>query len=311
MKNLTKLNLHLFDGAAATGSGGEGAQAGSGLANHTGSEDLSKVRYGKTPDEVSAMENNAQGTQTGFADQGDASQSSKPSFDELIKGEYKQAYEDRLKATMEKRFKNMDKMKADLESLQSFVDPLYDLYEVEKGDLTGLKTKYLTDNGRFEDAAIEMGMTTEQYMNYLETRKQNEAYQRAEQERMETENAQRIYDEWMTQAEELKKEFPEFDLESSIEDPKFMALLRDPEMDVATAYKALHLNEILTGSAHAIAEATRQSTVDSIRARGMRPSENGLSESPGIVRKTDASKFTSADRKEIARRVAQGENIVL
>lgn len=57
------------------------------------------------------------------------------------------------------------------------------------------------------------------------------------------------------------------------------------------------------------AQKVREKVVEDIRARGMRPSENGAVSSPAAVTKTDVNALTKAQREEIEKRVLRGEKI--
>lgn len=304
------MDLHLFDGAAAP-AGGEGSQqAEQGPANPTGRESLKNVVYGKDPQgqQVEPTQQN-EGSQAPFAGSNEEGTEADPSkvFEEMIKGQYKDQFQNKVQSILDRRFKAMNDQQETIAAYESVIEPLMSIYGTE--DMEDLRNAILKDNGKVEQLADEAGMSVEQYLAYQDTMRQNAQYQAAEEERVAQEESDRIYEDWMQQAEELKADYPAFDLEAEVENPAFLDLIKNPNIDIRTAYEALHLQEIMQGTASHVAEAVRQNTVNTIRARGMRPAENGLSEQPGIVRKTDASKLSKADRAEIARRVARGETI--
>ena len=305
-----KIRLHLFDGAAAP-AGGSGSQAvGQSVADSDGSEDLSKVVYGKEQGQAPSSSNQAMGTQAASPTaEAPVGVDLDHEFESLIGkgGKYKEQFDSHVKQILDRRFKNMNSMQDDLRAADSVLSPLMDIYGVS--NLDDLRQKVLMDNNRVEDLADEAGMTKEQYLAYREAQRQNQAYQEAEMARIRQEEADKTYDEWMRQAAELQEEYPGFDLEAECENGTFVTLLRSG-VDVRSAYLALHHDDILRGVASEVGEAVRTNTVNTIRARGARPMENGLKEQAGVVRKNDASKLTRADRAEIAKRVQRGETIV-
>ena len=308
LRNKNRIDLHLFDGAAAP-AGGDGPQAVNGSpANSQGSEDLSKVVYGKEQGQATDQGQITGETQVASPTTGGESVPETPavSFDELIKGQYKEDFDNRVQSIMERRFRKMDALQQERDSMNKVIEPLMDIYGVSS--LDDLRRTVLTDNNRIAQLADEAGMTEEQYLAYRETQRENQEYREAEQARLQQEETDRIYSDWMDQAEALKEDYPMFDLEAESEDPQFISMLQ-AGVDVRTAYEARHLTEILRGTVSNVADAVRNHTVDAIRSRGIRPQEGGLSEQAGVVRKTDASKLTRADREEIARRVQRGENI--
>lgn len=306
------MDLRLFDGAAAPAGAGEGSQQAEeeGVANPTGKESLKNVVYGKDPQgQQVEPEQQAAGSQAPFARSSEEGTDADPAkvFEDLIKGQYKDQFQNKVQSILDRRFRSMNDQKAQIDAYKGVIDPLMEIYGTK--DMTDLRKAILKDNGRIEQLADEAGMSVDQYLAYQETMRQNAQYQAAEQERIAQEESDRIYQDWMQQAQELKTDYPGFDLEAEVENPAFLDLIKNPNIDIRTAYEALHLQEIMQGTASHVAEAVRQNTVNTIRARGMRPAENGLSEQPGIVRKTDASKLSKADRAEIAKRVARGETI--
>ena len=308
LRNKNRIDLHLFDGAAAP-AGGDGPQAVNGSsASSQGSEDLSKVVYGKEQGQATDQGQIVGETQVASPTTGGESVPETPavSFDELIKGQYKEDFDNRVQSIMERRFRKMDALQQERDSMNKVIEPLMDIYGVSS--LDDLRRTVLTDNNRIAQLADEAGMTEEQYLAYRETQRENQEYREAEQARLQQEETDRIYSDWMDQAEALKEDYPMFDLEAESEDPQFISMLQ-AGVDVRTAYEARHLTEILRGTVSNVADAVRNHTVDAIRSRGIRPQEGGLSEQAGVVRKTDASKLTRADREEIARRVQRGENI--
>lgn len=304
------MNLHLFDGAAGP-AGGEGSpQAEPGVASPTGRDSLKNVVYGKdTQGQAVEPPQQTDGMTAPFAGSNGDSNEADPAqvFEEMIRGQFKDQFQNKVQGILDRRFKTMNDQKAQMDAYKSVIDPLMDVYGTQ--DIAEIRKAILKDNGKVEQLADEAGMSVEQYLAYQDTMRQNAKYQAAEQERIAQEESDRIYEDWMQQAEELKADYPGFDLEAEVENPAFLDLIKNPNIDIRTAYEALHLQDILQGTASHVAEAVRNNTVNTIRSRGMRPAENGLAEQPGIVRKSDPSKLSRADRAEIARRVASGESI--
>lgn len=144
--------------------------------------------------------------------------------------------------------------------------------------------------------------------------RENAQFRRTEEERARQENADRILAGWMQQTEQVKQAYGSFDLRNEINDPetgeRFLGLLRSG-VDVKTAYEVIHKDDIIGGAMQYTAQQVEKRTVDAIRARGMRPQENGGSSAAAVIRKTDPKSFTRKDREEISRRVLRGERIEL
>ena len=119
---------------------------------------------------------------------------------------------------------------------------------------------------------------------------------------------ERQVQKWRGEAEQMKALYPGFDLETESRDPQFLSMLRFG-VPVQTAYEVLHMEEIKTGIAQMTARATEKQVVDGIRAKGVRPQENGTAAQSGFTIRDDVHKLTKKDRAEMARRAARGEKI--
>lgn len=124
-------------------------------------------------------------------------------------------------------------------------------------------------------------------------------------ERRSEQRARRAAEEaaarWSREADELTAQCPDFDLSAALNDTQFCALLR-AGVDVRTAWFALH----------AASSSAEQRVAEHIRARGLRPAENGLGGGgTGIVVRPDVSRMSRADRAALAARAERGERVKL
>ena len=104
---------------------------------------------------------------------------------------------------------------------------------------------------------------------------------------------------------------PDFDLGAALNDARFCALLR-AGIDVRTAWFALHAQALLETACLRAGRSAEQRVSEHIRARGLRPVENGLgSGGAGIVVRPDVSRMSRADRAELAARAERGERVKL
>ena len=116
---------------------------------------------------------------------------------------------------------------------------------------------------------------------------------------------------WSREADELTAQCPDFDLGAALSDPQFCALLR-AGIDVRTAWFALHAQALLETACLRAGRSAEQRVSEHIRARGLRPAENGLgSGGAGIVVRPDVSRMSRADRAELAARAERGERVKL
>lgn len=152
------------------------------------------------------------------------------------------------------------------------------------------------------------GMTLPQLFQFQKIVQQQAAARSAAQEKRRRAGAHKTYGEWLNQAQAVGRQYPGFDLQGECRNPQFLHLLRSG-VDVKTAYEVLHRDDILGGAMAYTAQKVREKVVEDIRARGMRPSENGAVSSPAAVTRTDVNALTKAQREEIEKRVLRGEKI--
>jgi len=90
--------------------------------------------------------------------------------------------------------------------------------------------------------------------------------------------------------------------------PEFLKLLK-AGASLKSAYLAVHHEEIVKDLVEKAAMEAKEKTALSIKTRGQRPLENGMTAKSTALYKTDVSKLSPAQRAEIAKRVAKGEII--
>ena len=100
-------------------------------------------------------------------------------------------------------------------------------------------------------------------------------------------------------------------LGAALSDAQFCALLR-AGVDVRTAWFALHAQALLEAACVRAGRSAEQRVAEHIRARGLRPAENGLGGGgAGIVVRPDVSRMSRADRAALAARAERGERVKL
>lgn len=237
-------------------------------------------------------------------------------YDEFIKGEGKEFYAEDTQKIVSKRVNDLKAMEEQMGKLKPFIDALSDKYNLSSDDLDGLMKAIQGDRDFFVEAAAEAGMDNpETYRQFREAQRKTKALEDAQKAREAAEESQRRQSfieqkkqAWYTEAEGVKAKYPSFDFEADSADPEFMSMLR-AGVSVEAAYRAKHHDEIVAGAVNNARAQTEKSVVENIRAKGSRPAENGMSSASTFTYKSDVSKLTRADRAEIARRVAKGENI--
>lgn len=234
------------------------------------------------------------------------------SFEDLVKSD---EYKDEAKAYYDKVFSRRMKKSQDtisgLESQNEKMRAILEMQNVRYGlnpesetYLDDFASKVQGDTKLYEEEALEAGMKVEDYMKLkqaeqvIERNKRDEANREAQE--LISSHVQRLSEE----AQQLKTEFPNFDIEAELQNPKFKKLVDPPEfggsgISVKDAFYAIHHKDILKSYAqNAVNQATTQ-VANSIAINKARPAENGLSKSTPITVKDDPSTYTLEDFKRI------------
>ena len=299
--NYLLINLQAF---AEGGDGGTGAEGTTGvqasvpgLQTKGEKNPLANVKYGIQED-----------AQTADVQKQDTVVDRNAEFEKLIKGEYKDLYDARVQDTIQKRLKGSKETVDKYNALAPTLEMLSRKYGVDASDINALNKAIEEDDAYYEDEALEKGITVEQLKSIKKIERENAELKRQMQEQSVRDNADRIYAKWMQESDALKGVYPGFDLNTELQNPKFVDLLKS-NIDVRTAYEVLHKDEIIPAAMQFTAKQVEQKLTNKIISGGNRPVENGISSQSASVIKSDVSQLSKEDRAEIIRRVARGEKI--
>lgn len=353
-----KINLQLFADGGAGGAADGGAAAGDAgvSAPDAGEqEDLTQPRTAKqrerarrrqqrvgqtqaTVANAAAPDSASPGTQTapqeldpgGEPEPEPAPQAEqKASFDVLLQDpEYKKAFDKRVNTMFRQRFADEEGRRERDGQVSQLMTTLaqmlgQEVTDAEKLDPKALNQALLDNQTLLEAAALEAGVSTQQYKADLQMRTENSLLKaqmqqtRAQQQAQEQENQRRqAFEALQQEAEQLKTMYPQLDLAQMLQDTQTvrtmqalqMAGVQDP---VRTAYEAKHRDQILGSLAARAAQTGMQKVAASVAANQQRPEENGQKSQGGIMTALDVRNLTRKQREDINRRVRAGEKIVL
>ena len=310
MKNyhlIPMLNLQLFaEGAGGTGAGaGEGGTAeGQGV---TGADAMPQTK-GEKKNPLANVKYGIQEEAPVAGVQKTATPDRNAEFEALIKGQYKDLYDARMQDTIQKRLKGQKDIVDKFNALNPTLELLGKKYGVDATDIEALNKAIEEDDSYFEEEALEKGLSVEQLKEQKKMMRENAELKKQLEEQNRRDNANKVYAQWMEQAEKAKAVYPSFDFKTEMQNPQFVNLLRS-NIDVRTAYEVIHKDDIIHGAMQFTAQKTAQKLADKIIANGARPAENGNSSQGATVVKSDVSQLSKADRAEIIRRVQRGEKI--
>ena len=269
-------------------------------------EHEAEVVYGVQPDaaesgqpEAGAEPEEAEGTK----------RDKKAEWRKLIEGDYKEEFQNHTQGIINKRFREMKGLQEQNAALGELAVKLGDRYGVDPRDLKGLAAAIDGDKGFLRDQADKAGLTVDQYRASQEMRRENEYYRQMREQQERERRTQEAWAQVEAQAEEVKKVYPNFDLNAEMDNQQFVELLKSG-IPVEKAYQVAHYDEIVGGALRYAVNETKAQVANNIRARSMRPMEGAASAAAAPVTvKSDVHKLTKEDREEIARQVMRGKTI--
>lgn len=301
LKNLFELwPLMMPDGGGDAG-GGEGAAAAEGPTAAQGNE--GQAKYG-----------------TDEADEGQPEVAEKPksepekakrlSYDELLKSdpEYAKEAQRRIDNAINRRFAKSKAAEEQNSKLMPALNLLSTRYGTEAGNVDALIEAINNDSDLIEQQAMDAGMEPEAYREFQRLKAENEAFKKAEEERQRQTQINNQMQQWRAQEEQAKMVFPSLDLAAEVQNEQFSQLL-GAGIDVLTAYKAVHMDEINRGLIQNAAADAQRETIAKIQQKQNRPREGAAGKTQAATVKTDISKFSIKDFEDYMRRSARGEII--
>lgn len=309
MLNDLMLNLQLFADGGADGGSETGETVNSSAAGKKQGE-YANVVFGKQPEELTSepteeVTENTEEQETPAPKERTPEEKQKD-FLELVKGEYKDIYTQETQKIINKRFKETKTLEDTLAKYEGLMDNLKAKYNVT--DFDALTQAIDNDNAAWEERADEAGMTTEQYKAWTKLKQENEKLRSFQEEKQKQMFAEAKIQQWNAELEQMSKKFPEFNMESEMQNEDFKRMIKGG-VPIEHAYKVAHLDDIINSVVTKTAENAEKAVVENIRAKGSRPSENAsMKQSPFIV-KNDVTKLTRKDRAEAVRRAQRGDII--
>ena len=306
-----KLNLRLFDGAAAGGAAEAGGGEASGVTGqevaapvHPKAKKPDNVVYGKQPPMQDAQPATVQ-----------TEAAPEETFESLIKGKYKADFDERVQGIVRKRIgedKGKDELIGKLAPLVSLVGERYgiDANDLKSLDVDALTEKVMSDHPKYEALAEKFGVSVDTAREIDGFQRRAESAERSRDEMIADLKNREHFQRVTAQAAELKSLYPDFDLMTEMQNPQFARLIGPQvNMPVKQVYQMIHHDELIQGAMNQAAQQSAQSVSMAVQAGKNRPSENG---SPQAVEvRDDPRLWSKQDRVNVRERVRRGEKIYL
>ena len=292
MLDILRLNLQLFGEGGDGGDGGSASGTGEGVVDNSGEDfveasipEKAKKYYKKA---VEKTPSKATSTTTEETETMPKATETKASYADLIKSdEYRDEHQAYMEKTISDRLKKYKGLETDYGRARETLEIVANKYGVSPDSedfLEVLRQKIDEDDSYYENYAMEHDVSTEEARRIV-TMERKVA-------QIEAQKAQEAKQEQMRQqimllrqnAEKTKARFPQFDLDTEMQDERFRRLCAVNNGDTTSAYMACHWSEILPAQVQMASKQAQAQTVQAIASNKSRPVENGLSSTaPSVV----------------------------
>ena len=289
------LNLQLFADGGDGGDGGSAATTGEGAGTDSGENipasipEKAKKYYqkamaksqakssapAKAPDTVQTTnEPKATETRVPYAD--------------LIKSEdYKEEHKAYMEKTIGDRLKKYKGIEEQLGTHKELLDVVALKYGVDPNDenfLGVLKEKIAEDDSYYEEYAMKHDMSAEEARRIVTAERRVRQYEAEDEARQKQEQMRQHILQLRQNAERTKARFPQFDLETEMQDEKFRKLCAVNNGDTTAAYMACHWEDVIPAQVQMASRKIQEQTAQAVAANMARPVENGISaQAPSVV----------------------------
>ena len=294
-----KLDLQLF--GEGGGDGGDGGSAVSSVGdtevgNQSGDKEIpafipekAKKYYQKAMEKTSGSTTEAKTKTSDNAQTTDVQGTTdKLSYADLIKSdEYKEdhkAYMDKTIGDRLKKYKGIEEDNAKYKGILDTVAYKYGVNVEDENFLNILKEKIDADDSYYENYAMEHDISTEEARRIVTMERKAAQFDADKAQREKQEQMRQQIMVLRQNAEKTKSQFPDFDLDTEMQDERFRRLCAANNGDTTAAYMACHWNEILPATVQMASKKIQMQTAQAVASNKARPIENGLSSSaPSVV----------------------------
>ena len=229
-------------------------------------------------------------------------------------------YNKEMQNTLRSRLRSAKTAEENLNKLVPAIELLARKYGQDPAnvDYEALAKSINDDDNFYEEKALEMGVPIEEAKKSdIEDREKarKAAEERTIQEEIRDKMFREHYASLERQGEEMKKVFPNFNLQKELENPAFARMTAPGKgvMSVEDAYNAVHRKEIQAATMQITAQKTAEMISNNIQAGNRRPDESGTTSQAPSVTTFDYRNATPEQRNALKKRIhearARGEKL--
>lgn len=228
-----------------------------------------------------------------------------------FKADYKDLFDAEVKGLINDRFKKSKETEKQLKAFSTVGQRLSEKYGVDGNDPAAILKALDEDDSFYEAEALKKGMPVDELKKSKALLRENEALKGQLAERNRQETIEKQVSEWMKQANDAQRIYPQLNLEAELQNERFRSLLQTPGITVRDVYEIIHRDEIMPAYTQFVEQKAQKAVADSVKANGQRPKENALNNSAPAKTKSDPSTWSKSELEDVSRRVQRGEKIKL
>ena len=229
------------------------------------------------------------------------------------RADFKREFDSEIQNAIKERLRKAKQKEKEANEYREKTAKIFDALSVKYGikseNIDDILKKLDEDNSFYEEEALSRGMSVEDFRQLKEIERENARY-KAEKSAEERQQRER---EWYAtlarQAEETKKTYPDFDMETEAKNNRDFVRLIEKGVDVKTAYSVTHQDDIIAAAMKFGAETTAQKMRNTSAVNAERPIENALNISNPADSKVDISKLNKKQIEDYIERARRGEKI--
>ena len=218
-----------------------------------------------------------------------------PFKDLIASDEYRADYERHIQRAVKDRTKRHDAEMGEVNELFSLIGQKYGLDPTSQTFRADLTKAVQADDSVYEKYAEEHDVPIEEARNVVQLKQKLERAQKEAAARKIADEEERIISALRKSAEQTREKYPDFDLDTAMQDPRFLQLTRAWGGNTTQAYESLHHSAIVREAERRAASEAKQAVANSVRSNLSRPYEGGLSSSTNAT--PAVPDFSSMDRK--------------
>ena len=227
----------------------------------------------------------------------------KPTYEELINSDdYKEEHRKHVKKAVDDRWKKYNGIETQLKAAHEALEIAaykYGLDPTSEDFTAKLKEAMEADDTFVQDYAEKHDMPTDEARRVMAMQRKMDRLERAEEAARRDSAAREFTQKLVNNAEKTKARFPDFDLDTAMQDKAFVRLVQATNGNTTAAYMAMYGEDVINRTAQAAEARAAEAVTASVKSNASRPVENGIGGNATAVTQVDVKNMKLEDFRKI------------